>query len=89
MRTFLERIVTTFVIAAAIFNALWWLAVPLVLWYVVRFDAYELIVVAFCIDIYFAPNHTWPYYTLVSAGFVLFGMVIRPRLRPHTTNFFS
>ncbi|MFM2424426.1 MAG: hypothetical protein RLZZ70_817 [Candidatus Parcubacteria bacterium] len=77
----LIRIGAGLLLATLVFNGLWWLALPLCLWYVLTFNAYEVIVGAFCIDVYFAPTLFQFYYTVWALMLVFGGMQIRPMLR--------
>ncbi len=77
----LIRIIAAFTLATLVFNGLWWLALPLCIWYVLTYDAYEVLIGAFCIDVYFAPTLFQLYYTFFAFILVFGGMQIRPMLR--------
>ena len=81
MYEFLWRFIVTGVIVYAVFHALWWLAVPLALFMVLSVTAYELLVGALLIDVYFAPALHIPYYTLAAATLLAVGLLVRPFLR--------
>lgn len=75
------RMVAFFLIVSGVFNGLWLFIVPLLLWYVIRYDAYELMVAAFCIDVYFATGPQQFFYTFAAAGVVLGAIALRPLVR--------
>jgi hypothetical protein len=75
------RIIMGLVLATLVFNGLWWIALPLCIWYVITYHAYEIIIGAFCIDVYFAPQLFQFYYTGVAIILVVGGIYIRPMLR--------
>ena len=58
-----------------------WLAVPLSVWYIYQFRAYELVVLGVLIDVHFLTTTALPLYT---AGFLMaVGIMelLKPRLR--------
>lgn len=67
-------------LVALIFSPVW--SVPLIVLHMLRYSAYELLILAVCIDVYFGA-HAWPYYTLV----VVFGLVVITFVRPYVTFF--
>ena len=83
--------IATFFTRLAVFLALcvvWYfnlllVALPLTVWYLYHFRAYDLIVLGLCIDIYFWSAIFMPYYTVGFLGAVLLIEVIKPRLRRH------
>jgi hypothetical protein len=81
MKLYVLHFVLFCILAVAVFNGVWWLSVPLSLWYIVRYRAYELIFLGFCIDVHFAPSFPLFYYTLTATVLVCFGVFLRPRLR--------
>lgn len=64
------------ILVALVFSPVW--SIPVILWHLFRFSAYELLFVAMCIDMYFGA-HTWPYYTMGAIG----GLLLLTWLRPH------
>ena len=62
-----------------VFAPVWLLAVCAFL-YALRFTAYELLVLAACIDAYYGGFVAIPYYTLVAALTLLIVEYIKPRL---------
>jgi hypothetical protein len=57
------------------------IAVPLTIWYLYSYRAYELIILGVAIDAYFLTSVTIPLYTLGFATAVFCMEVLKPRLR--------
>lgn len=76
----LGRVVGVCVLVVALFYGLWWLVVPLTLALVIYFKLYELLFVGFFLDVYYAPDLTWPVYTGLAVFCVCSGMIVRPWL---------
>jgi hypothetical protein len=57
------------------------IAVPLTMWYLYNYHAYELILAGIAIDAYFLTSVTVPLYTLGFASAVFCMEVLKPRLR--------
>jgi hypothetical protein len=81
MKKHLWHLVLFYLLVTVVFNGVWWIAVPLAIWYMLQYSAYELVLAGFCIDVYFAPTFLLWYYTLAALGVVIFGLFIRPRVR--------
>lgn len=64
------------------YSGLWWLLIPAAAAYLVRFEGYELLALAFCLDVYFMTTTFVPVYT---GGAVLLLMVVT-LLRPSFRN---
>ena len=54
-------------------------ALPLAIWHIFRFSAYELLGLAVCVDVYFGAGQ-WPYYTLSTIGLLLGVAWLRPQM---------
>ncbi len=65
---------------------LFWFSLPICLWYVYRYTAYELLVLGVCIDIQFQSYISVPFYTTVSLILVLLFEWLRPHLSGYTKN---
>lgn len=59
-------------------------AIPLSVWYLYNFRAYELVGLGLCIDVYFLFTPTLPYYTLGFLGAFILMELLKPRLRKNT-----
>jgi len=57
-----------------------WILAACALAYALRFTAYELLVLAACIDAYYGGSSALPYYTLVTAALLLAVEYIKSRL---------
>lgn len=75
------RIVGFMVVALAAFNGLWWLAIPISVIVMSRFDAVEYIVLAWIIDVYYSPVAFTFWYTGMTIVAVLLLSWLRPYLR--------
>lgn len=69
-----------------ILSLLWYfgmfiVAVPLTVWYVYTFRAYEIIFLGIVIDAYFLSTVATPYYTLGFLGGFIFMELLKPSLR--------
>jgi membrane protein implicated in regulation of membrane protease activity len=64
-----------------VFNGIWWLAIPLFIYCLSRYNAYEFVIMAFCIDVYFAPGMFTLDYTVVSLMALIAAIYLRPFLR--------
>jgi len=79
------RISLLCILTLGVFYAWWWLVVPLAIWQVLRYSAYELVVVALLIDVYYGTPLLFPYYTLAAALAVFLGLLTQPLLRPRVS----
>jgi hypothetical protein len=61
-----------------------WIAIPLSLWYLYNYPAYELIAVGVLIDGHFMTTFGVPYYTLFFLSAHILMALIKPRLRTNT-----
>lgn len=57
-----------------------WLLAPVVVLYALRWHAFELILLAGCIDAFFGVASSIPYYTIGMIGIVLIAEIVRPHL---------
>ncbi len=62
----------------------WFVFLPLVFWYALRFDAYELIVLGVLVDGLFGGHETLPVVTLTMFCVVVLALTVRPRLLLYT-----
>ena len=81
MKAHLLHVLICCLLITVVFNGVWWIAIPGVFYYVLRYPAYELLLIGFCIDVYFAPTVFMWHYTIAALLLVLFGHFIRPRVR--------
>jgi hypothetical protein len=57
------------------------IAIPLSIWYLYNFRAYELLVLGVAIDAHFLSEVSIPYYTLGFFAVIVFMEVLKPSLR--------
>jgi hypothetical protein len=84
VRALLFRSFSFVVVMSCWYFAFWWGAIPLTLWYLWHYHAYELIFLGILIDIQFLPGTIVPYYTLGFIVLVTFSVFLKPMIRPHT-----
>jgi len=75
------RIILFLLVAVAVFNGVWWLAIPLALIVLVYTDAFEYIILAWIIDVYYSPVALTFWYTATTVIVVMVLSWIRPYLR--------
>jgi len=85
MTTYFLRALLFLIITVLWYVGLWWVSLPLCLWYTYRYTAYELIVLGVCIDIQFQVYTSWPYYSIFGTTLVIIVEWLRPHLAVYTT----
>ncbi len=78
-RDFILRLSSLLLVTVLVFNGVWFLAVPLALFVMLYFDAYEYIVLAWLIDVYYAPG-TWSFWY---TGYTTLAVVLTSWVRPY------
>ncbi len=63
------------------YSGLWWLLVPATMAYLVRFDGYEVLAFAFCLDVYFMTTTFVPVYTGGTIALLILMSLLRPSFR--------
>ena len=84
MKNFL-RIIFFLAIAWCFVAQLYFIAVPLYLWYLLRYQGYELIFLTILIDGYFQSFYSVPVLSLVTILAVFFIDIIKPQLLMYTS----
>ncbi|MBY0538051.1 hypothetical protein K2P47_01480 [Patescibacteria group bacterium] len=80
-RSVLIRIVTFLTLCIVWYFDSVIIAVPLSVWYLYNFRAYELVLLGLFIDAYFLSSLGLPYYTLSFLAAVIFMELLKPSLR--------
>lgn len=80
-KTFFIRIFSFFLITLAWYFGALIIAIPLTLWHLVQFKAYECIGLGILIDLYFMPITLIPIYTLCFIGIFFIIEIIKPRFK--------
>lgn len=62
----------------------WWLAIPLIIIYMYRYQSYELFVIALLLDGYVGSFYHIPYYSLVTVFTVIVAEWARPKIMLYT-----
>ncbi len=83
MKIFL-RILILLLIAWFFVAQLYFIAIPIYLWYLLRYQGYELIFLAILLDGYFQLFYTVPILSLVTILAVFFIDIIKPQLLMYT-----
>jgi hypothetical protein len=76
----ISRVIAFVVLSLLVFNGIWFLAVPLCIYCLARYNAYEFVIMAFCIDVYFGSDATIFPYTLVTLAALCVAIIGRPYL---------
>ena len=78
------RIFLFFIILLLTLEQFWLVLLPLLFWYAVWYQTYELIIVAVLIDGYVGGFYDWPLYTIITTALVLILEWVRPRIMFYT-----
>lgn len=81
----LVRALTFLTLAVVWYFGNFFIAVPMTIWYVYNFRAYELVLLGVLIDAYFLSEIAIPYYTLGFLGAVILMELTKPSLRKKDT----
>ena len=84
-KTLFIRILSFGALTTAWYFSLLLIAVPLSLWHLVQFKAYEFIALGILIDLYFMPIRLIPVYTICFVGAFVIMEIIKPRFRNSTS----
>jgi hypothetical protein len=79
------RILCLISIVFMTYSGLWWLLIPAAAAYFVRFKGYEVLVLAFCLDVYFMTNTFTPLYTSGAVFLFVAVTLLRPSFRNEST----
>ncbi len=80
------RLVTFVLIAILIITPLYWLVLPIALWYMFRYTGYELIVLAILVDGYFGAFDSLPLISFITIILVFLIDLLKPSLLMYTKN---
>ena len=80
-KTLFLRILSFSILTVAWYFSILILAIPLTLWHLLQFKAYECIVLGILIDMYFMPIRLIPVYTICFAGAYIILEIIKPRFK--------
>ncbi len=80
-KTLFIRLLSFFSLTVAWYFSVLIVAIPLSLWHVVHFKAYEFIALGVLIDLYFLPIRLIPVYTISFAGVYIIMEIIKPRFK--------
>lgn len=80
-KTFFIRLLSFFALTLTWYFSALIVAIPLSLWYLIQFKAFEFIVLGILIDLYFMPITLIPVYTICFAGAYIILEIIKPRFK--------
>ena len=78
-KTLFIRLLSLGTLTIAWYFSLLFIALPLSLWHLVQFKAYEFIALGVLIDLHFMPIRLIPIYTIFFAGAFIIMEIIKPR----------
>lgn len=80
------RILLFILITFLIITPLYWLVIPIALWYMFKFTGYELILVAILTDGYFGAFNSVPILSIITICAVFLVDLLKPSLLMYTKN---
>jgi hypothetical protein len=78
------RIVTLICITWCLVSQLYFVAVPLAVWYLFKVDGHELILVSILVDGYYQAFYSLPILSIATIGLIIFFDFIKPQLLMYT-----
>lgn len=82
--SYIQRFIFCLVVMGSWYYGAWLIAVPLTLWYVILYPAYELCLIGALVDIQFYTGDFTPYYTSGSIVLVFIFRTFLPLVRSRT-----
>lgn len=81
------RLIAALLLFAAAVVLPWWVVLPLACGYVCYFSrAYEVVLIAACIDGFFGAGLTLPYYTIAALALIMAAHILKPSLSIFTNH---
>ncbi len=80
----ITRLIFILIIIWSLVAGFLWLSAPLVIWYLFKYDAVELLFVGVLIDAYYQLFYQVPIFTITMTGLYLFFDFIKPQLLMYT-----
>ena len=84
-KTIFVRLLSFFTLTVAWYFSVLIVAIPLSVWHLVHFKAYEFIMLGVLIDMYFMPLRWFPLYTICFTGAFIIMEIIKPRFKTRVT----